>query len=549
MPESSTLDSPPIGETTSSPEEVSSTPPKEMSSAPPPDEEEMPSLQSLILGIVAADPATATNEQITVLVPPANRKRAVRGRFVRIEDKSTSTEYLGRVVAGPFFPDDPSGDVRLTVELHGELTNRRTCDCGDRPTSGSAVRELVDDRVGELLGCAGDMYLGTLIGTDGLPVSLQSKSKDVLPRNVGIFGTVGSGKSNTSQVLIEEAANAGWAVIILDVEGEYVGMDAAADIPRLTYLLSDHGMKPAGIKDFHVLHPVSCSSERPDARPFTLRIADLETPILTELIQASMAERNALLDCVDHFLSKAYGRASVNEADRIATLLDPSPGAARPFTLQQLCDRARERSPRTSETMDFLGLSNKLLALVYSGAFDQPNMPSFDPAGMLAPGRVTVIDVSVASDVVKNLATADLLRKAFGYKILKEAAPPTLVVIEEAHSFISKEKVQTMQATLQMLRNVTRRGRKRWFAAAFVSQQPGHLPAEIFELCNTRLVHTLRSMHNLESLMATTSDITRDLWARCPMLGTGEAIVSSPQFHRPAVVTVRPAASRRKFAR
>ena len=106
-----------------------------------------------------------------------------------------------------------------------------------------------------------------------------------------------------------------------------------------------------------------------------------------------------------------------------------------------------------------------------------------------------------------------------------------------------------MQATLQMLRNVTRRGRKRWLAAAFVSQQPGHLPPEIFELCNTRLVHTLRSMHNLDALMATTSDITGELWARCPMLGTGEAILSSPQLRRAAVVRVRPAAGRRKFAR
>ena len=144
-------------------------------------------------------------------------------------------------------------------------------------------------------------------------------------------------------------------------------------------------------------------------------------------------------------------------------------------------------------------------------------MQSLDPAAdMLTAGRVTVLDVSVANDVVKNLATADLLRKSFAYKVLKADAPPTLVVIEEAHSFISKEKIQTMQATLQMLRNVTRRGRKRWFAAAFVSQQPGHLPAEIFELCNTRMVHTLRSMRNLETLMATTSDITGDLWARCP---------------------------------
>jgi DNA helicase HerA-like ATPase len=506
-------------------------------------------LQSPVLGVVAADTAAATNEQVAILVPMENRKRAVRGRFVRIEDKATDTEFLGRVIAGPFFADDEAGDARLTVEIQGELTNRRTRDSGDRPTAGATVRELVDDRVGELLGCSGDMFLGTLIGTDGLAVGLQSKSKDVLPRNVGIFGTVGSGKSNTSQVLIEEAAKAGWAVIILDVEGEYVGMDAPADVARLTHLLSDHGIKPAGVPDFRVLHPAGCASERPDSKTFTLRLADLETPILTEIIQATMAERNALLDCVEHFLSKAYSRTTLNEADRLAVLLDPTPGAPRPFTLQQLTDRARERSPRTTELIDFLGLANKLLALVHSGVFDQPTMHSLDPAGMLVAGRVTVVDVSVANDIIKNIATADLLRKAFTYKILKEAAPPTLVVIEEAHSFISKEKAQTMAATLQMLRNVTRRGRKRWFATAFVSQQPGHLPAEIFELCNTRLVHTLRSMHNLESLMATTSDITGDLWARCPLLGTGEAIVSSPQLHRPAVVSIRPAASRRKFAR
>jgi DNA helicase HerA-like ATPase len=168
---------------------------------------------------------------------------------------------------------------------------------------------------------------------------------------------------------------------------------------------------------------------------------------------------------------------------------------------------------------------------------------------MLRPGRVTVLDVSIANDTVKNLVTADLLRKIFAYKVAHADAPPALLVIEEAHSFISREKVHTMQATLQMLRNVTRRGRKRWLATAFVSQQPGHLPPEIFELCNTRIVHTLRSMHNLDALVATTSDITREFWARCPLLGTGEAIVSSPQLKRPVIVNIRPASSRRKFVR
>src|SRR5205823_10373380 len=179
----------------------------------------------------------------------------------------------------------------------------------------------------------------------------------------------------------------------------------------------------------------------------------------------------------------------------------------------------------------------------------QGNMKGLDPGEMLQPGRVNVIDVSAANDTVKNLVTADLLRKAFAYKIAQPEAPPSLLVIEEAHSFMSRERVQTMQATLQMLRNVTRRGRKRWLSLAFVSQQPGHLPAEIFELCNTRLVHTLRSMHNLDALMATTGDVTSELWSRCPLLGTGEAIVSSPQFHRSVVASIRPAASSRRFVR
>jgi DNA helicase HerA-like ATPase len=147
------------------------------------------------------------------------------------------------------------------------------------------------------------------------------------------------------------------------------------------------------------------------------------------------------------------------------------------------------------------------------------------------------------------LVTADLLRKVFAYKIAHSDAPPTLLVIEEAHSFVSREKGQTMQATMQMLRDVARRGRKRWLSLAFVSQQPGHLPPEIFELCNTRIVHTLRSMHNLDVLMATAGDVGREMWARCPLLGSGEAIVTSPQLKRPVVVTIRPAMSQRRFVR
>jgi len=100
-----------------------------------------------------------------------------------------------------------------------------------------------------------------------------------------------------------------------------------------------------------------------------------------------------------------------------------------------------------------------------------------------------------------------------------------------------------------MLRNVARRGRKRWLSLAFVSQQPGHLPPEIFELCNTRIVHTLRSMHNLEAMMSTAGDVAQEMWTRCPLLGPGEAVLTSPQTKRPVIVNIRPASSLRRFVR
>lgn len=513
-----------------------------------------------LLGYVDRDDPTASNERIVMRAPLANRARIIRDRLIRIEDASESrTGFLGRIAAGPFYPRGaprsgdsehgarPGAAIYAEIEIQSELADGRPRDAKCRPTPGATVWELTREEVAELLGCSGDMLLGTVSGQDSLEFRLRSMDKGILPRNVGIFGTVGSGKSNTAQVLIEEAAASGWAVIVLDVEGEYIEMDAPTTDQTLLGKLARFGRPPTGLTDFHVYHPASCASERADSAAFTLRLADFETGVIAEILHTSVGERNALIDCVEHFEVRARTKMTTSDAEELQPLLDPSPQAKLPFTVGSLKDRAGERAPRSNESFDFAGLSFKLAWLVNSGTFDQPKLRSVDPEKLLTAGRVSVFDVSVANDVVKNLVTADLLRKLFAYKIAKHDSPPTLLVIEEAHSFISREKVQTMQATLQMLRNVARRGRKRWLSLAFISQQPGHLPPELFELCNTRMVHALRSMHNLETLMSTSGDVGREMWNHCPLLGSGEAIVTSPQLKRPVVVSIRPARTRRKY--
>ncbi|MBM4073070.1 MAG: ATP-binding protein [Planctomycetes bacterium] len=517
------------------------------------------SCERVPLGYVAEDGANPANEQVRMWTRCGNRGRIMRDQFVQILDPlGKRSGFLGRIVSGPFFgnseavPDgesawNPEAVIYADIEIHGEMVQGRPSDTRSRPVPGSTVHEISTDEIAKLLGFAGDMLLGNLSGKDTLLFRLQSDNKGVLPRNVGIFGTVGSGKSNTAQVLIEEAAACGWAVIVLDVESEYIAMDAASNEQALFAELARFDLVPSGLTDFHVFHPASCDGERSDSQAFTLRLADFETSVIAELLHATLPERNALLDCVEHFEQRGRSKMTTRDADDLNGLLDASPQAKLVFTLRSLRERAGERASRSTEYMDYAGLSSKLMWLLHSGAFDQPSLPSIDVRAMLQRGRVNVIDVSVANDVVKNLVTADLLRKTFAYKMLNAEAPPTLLLIEEAHAFISRERAQTMQATLHMLRNVTRRGRKRWLSVGFISQQPGHLPPEIFELCNTRIVHTLRSMHNLETLMSSAGDIGREMWDRCPLLGPGQAVVTSPQLKRPAIVSIRPARSQRKF--
>jgi uncharacterized protein len=513
------------------------------------------------LGNVSWDGSNATSERVLLRTNVHNRRLVERNQYVRIEDEEGGrTGFLARVVAGPFFHRSGTATVGgmtagttldcillAELEIQGEIVDGRPRDTNSRPSPGSDVFALEPAEVASMHGLKGDMLLGHLSGQEDLHVSLQSKNKGVLPRNLGIFGTVGSGKSNTAQVVIEEAARNGWAVIVVDVEGEYTDMDSATDDPAMIERLARYGRQPEPLKDFHVFHPASCTSDKAGSQTFTLRLADFETSVIAELLQTSVPERNALLDCVDYMNQKARSKVSMTEKEGLQTLLDASPQAKLPFTLRLMRERATERSSKGSDFLDYAGLSAKLSWLMQADAFDQMNMSSLDPVKMMSPGRVSIIDVAVANDVVKNMVTADLLRKAFALKITRPSTPPTLLLIEEAHSFISKERAEAMQATLTMLRNVTRRGRKRWLSMAFVSQQPGHLPPEIFELCNTRIVHTLRSTHNLEALMATTGDVGRDLWARCPLLGPGQALLSSPQMSRSVILSVRPAACRRKF--
>ena len=119
-------------------------------------------------------------------------------------------------------------------------------------------------------------------------------------------------------------------------------MDLPLTEEKMLARLKSHGLEPAGIADFHVLYPASCASEREGSKAFNLRLADFETSVIGEILQTSMQERNALLDCVDHLEQRARTKLYTNVHEREMSLLDPSPQAKLPFTLVNLRELVTE---------------------------------------------------------------------------------------------------------------------------------------------------------------------------------------------------------------
>jgi hypothetical protein len=194
-------------------------------------------------------------------------------------------------------------------------------------------------------------------------------------------------------------------------------------------------------------------------------------------------------------------------------------------------------------------LMGKLGRLKRLKIFDSPSAAPMDYTKMLQPGRVTIVDVSdTESPQINNLVIAELLRgiqnqQEENYKaaVAKGNQPnPTLVFIEEAHEFLSAQRIAKMQVLFQQVARIARRGRKRWLGLVFITQLPQHLPDEVMGLINNWILHKVGDAGVVARLKRSIAGVNEGLWQRLPSLAAGQAIVSFTTFARPVQATIDP---------
>jgi len=502
-------------------------------------------------------------------------------RVTQVENTMFTPPYHGWVIMALLGEVD--GD-NLIVPLH-------------RPRPNSKVRLLSVDKTREALNCEGDIRLGQAVGFTDISVGLKSESKHHMPRHTLVVGTTGSGKSTFMSSFIEELAGAGFCVLVIDVEPEYAEIHKPAESEGMKAVLAKRALTPAGIQNSFLLVPTDCEAacpEHPRLRRFSLEFSNISPFLAMDLLQANDAQSDRFLfaydaagDLLTELIPKgdlaAHKEALQNWNDqesgypnlKLGQVLDMAQvitgaldgdGAVQERYLHS--DGFRAHASRLSEYVAKVKKKRgsdqvkwwrktvgQIKALYGSKLFDRDGLmasddrkiKSLDYQAMLGPGHVVVLDMhGLESPQHRNLAISELLRgvleaqDALYTKAPAEKKPKTVIIIEEAHEFLSGRKLQQMPALSEQIHRIARRGRKRWLGLAFVTQFPQHLPDELFTLCNNRILLKLGDEETIRRLKHSVGGVPENLWSRLRNLQPGQAIVSAQGFDPALLVSLKP---------
>lgn len=484
---------------------------------------------------------------------------------------------------------------KVLVEIIGELEGDMMAPPRFRPLPNSLVFALNAEETEKALNLEGDISLGLAIGHEDLEIKLPSNDKAVLPRHMGILGTTGGGKSTTVAGIVGQFKKANIATILIDTEGEYTRMNHPTKDPNMLRLLKQRGIEPEGVKWTQVLYPVgreTTNPEHPEAKPFSLRFDQISPYAVMEILDLPDAQQQRYLKAYDvarNILNRFKIFPNGPEDHAALLQLDDLERGFPKLTLAMMYDIIyclglkvskelpedmdggffRLRSPEFNanaaaflkmiqQTKELPGnvyswrsLQGKLGRLLRLNIFDNLDAKPLNFLELTHPGVVTIIDLSdTDSPQINNLVIAELLRGTLEqqnehYKNIskREGAPQNkvMVVIEEAHEFLSNQRIRQMPVLYQQLARIARRGRKRWLGLVFVTQLPQHLPDEVLTLINSYVLHKIGDMNVINRLRKSIGGVDDGLWRKLTHLSAGQAIVSTPSLKRALLVAINPA--------
>lgn len=148
--------------------------------------------------------------------------------------------------------------------------------------------------------------------------------------------------------------------------------------------------------------------------------------------------------------------------------------------------------------------------------------------------RITILDLSLVPTEVIHVVTAVVARMVFEalqrYRKANNSVLPTVLVMEEAHTFIKRYKDETENhdaaaICCQVFERIAREGRKFGLGLILSSQRPSELSPTVLSQCNSFLLHRISNDRDQELVHRLVPDNLKGLLRELPSLPSQNAIL------------------------
>ena len=182
------------------------------------------------------------------------------------------------------------------------------------------------------------------------------------------------------------------------------------------------------------------------------------------------------------------------------------------------------------------------------GSFASEVLPFFDrQANNFAASNIVILDLSLLdSEVLENITAIigrlllEFLQRLGEHGGLEtRGSLPIVLVLEEAHSFISESNTEDSSVSRTVFEKIAREGRKYGLSLVVASQRPSELSKTVLSQCNSFIVHRLQNPEDIRYFRDIVPGIYKPIFDQLPALAPQTALVLGECVSAPMLVKIR----------
>lgn len=397
----------------------------------------------------------------------------------------------------------------------------------------------------------GHLLLGSFAVGEGFPV--QITPEHLFGRHCAVLGATGGGKSWTLARIIEQAIERNCKILLLDATGEFSTLTGSRILhcgvggPSGTMTDDDSVAVPhseLNEEDLFALFSPSGQSQAPKLRAAmkTLKLLKLARQELGggNLVKKANQSRAAWTAAYSKHRDAIEGPRADFDIKYLARQIDEEcvrPAGADSWGAPD--EQARGYCTSLVNRIEAT-LAAKELACLFPADNQQSLFKRF--AEFWADTNANVLRVSL-KHLSFAFSTREIIVNAIGRRLLEFSrdgqfrARPLVVVVDEAHQFLSKELGDdNNRSRLDSFDLIAKEGRKYWLVLCLATQRPRDIPEGVMSQMGTLIVHRLTNEADRNVVERAAGEIDRGAAAFLPTLAPGEAAIVGGDFRVPLTV-------------